>query len=174
MSAGPANLLAIARRAVTPSEHEEQAAVIAWAATWAARWPCLALLYATPNGGHRHKATAGRLKAEGVRSGVPDLVLPAGRGGYLGLYLELKKADGSLADVSDAQRGWLDALAREGYATAVAFGAAHAIRVLTDYCERPLPGRVHRADAPWPHTPVFPARRTTRRAPARPRSAPRK
>ena len=43
-----------------------------------------------PNGGHRNKATAGKLKAEGVRAGVPDLMLLYPRHGYHGLVIELK------------------------------------------------------------------------------------
>lgn len=166
---GPANLLAVARRALTPSEHEEQAAVIAWAALHEEKWPCLSLLYAVPNGGHRHAATAGRLRAEGVRAGVPDLVLPSARGGYCGLYLEMKRAPaggGSLAAVTDDQRAWLVALAAEGYATAVCLGAEAAIRVLAHYCGMP-PTVAHLSAAggaplAWPHTPVFPALRATR------------
>ena len=44
--------------------------------------------WAVPNGGLRSKAEAGRLKKEGVKSGVPDLCLI-----YDGLYfgLEVKK-----------------------------------------------------------------------------------
>ena len=44
--------------------------------------------WAVPNGGKRSKAEAGRLKAEGVKSGVPDLCLI-----YDGMYygLEVKK-----------------------------------------------------------------------------------
>jgi hypothetical protein len=57
--------------------------------------------FAVPNGGHRHIATARKLKAEGVRPGVPDLVfcLPGGR--FAGL--ELKASKGRL---SEHQRGF--------------------------------------------------------------------
>ena len=44
--------------------------------------------WAVPNGGNRNKREAGRLKAEGVKAGVPDLTIV-----YDGLYygLEVKK-----------------------------------------------------------------------------------
>ena len=38
------------------------------------------------NGGKRDKATATALKRQGVKAGVPDVVLPAVRAGYHGLY----------------------------------------------------------------------------------------
>lgn len=47
-------------------------------------------LFAIPNGGARHVATAVKLKREGVRKGVADLHLLAARKGYHGLFLELK------------------------------------------------------------------------------------
>ena len=57
------------------SEHQEQVALFRWAEFAIARWPELALMYAIPNGGHRHKAVAAGLKAEGVKRGVPDVCL---------------------------------------------------------------------------------------------------
>ena len=49
------------------------------------------MLFAIPNGGARSKATAGKLKAEGVVAGVADLCLAIGRGGYGALYIEMKQ-----------------------------------------------------------------------------------
>jgi hypothetical protein len=72
------------------SEHQEQAALIRWAAMSEHQHPELRLLFAIPNGGARSKAAAGKLKAEGVRPGIPDLCLPVPRGGYSALYIELK------------------------------------------------------------------------------------
>ena len=53
------------------SEHLTQKAFFEWAALQ--RIPGIELLHATPNGGGRSKAEAGRLKAEGVRAGQPDV-----------------------------------------------------------------------------------------------------
>lgn len=75
-----------------PTEAQEQITLFSWAAVQAI--PELALLYHIPNGGSRHKAEAARLRAEGVRSGVPDLCLPVPRGGCHGLYIELKRLRG--------------------------------------------------------------------------------
>lgn len=75
------------------------------------------LLYAVPNGGQRSVATAARLKAEGVLAGVPDLFLSAARGGFHGLYIEMK--DGRKGRVSESQRGVMERLTAEGYLCAV-------------------------------------------------------
>lgn len=80
-----------------------------------AGWPASAIV-AIPNGGYRTRAEAARLKAEGVRAGMPDLWLPVARGGRFGLMLELKAAGGRL---SAEQRDMLHRLDAEGYAAAV-------------------------------------------------------
>ena len=95
----------------THDEHAEQVALFRWAAIARSRYPELALLYAIPNGGHRHIQVARRLKAEGVKPGVPDICLPVPRGNWSGLYIELKTARGT---VSKAQRGWLEGIAGPG------------------------------------------------------------
>jgi len=47
-------------------------------------------LFAIPNGGNRNIREAARLKAQGVKSGVHDLMLNIARGPYHGLDIELK------------------------------------------------------------------------------------
>ena len=66
-------------------EAEHQAALFRWASLVSLRLPELRLLFAVPNGGHRHRAVAARLKDEGVKAGVPDLFLPVPRGAFHGL-----------------------------------------------------------------------------------------
>ena len=94
------------------SEHKEQVALFRWAEFAAARRPELRLLHAIPNGGHRHKAVAARMKAEGVRRGVPDICLPVARGPYHGLYIEMKTRRGR---TSADQERWIAALRAQGY-----------------------------------------------------------
>ena len=115
------------------SEHEEQTTLFRWALFARPRYPELALLFAIPNGGERHKAVAARMKAEGVRAGVPDLCLPVARAGFHGLYLELKTTAGR---PSKAQRQWLQALALEGYRAEVCKGWLAAKDVIEDYLGR--------------------------------------
>ena len=73
-------------------EHIEQVHLILWAdrGEVADRHPNAAKLFAIPNGGHRNVVVAGKLKAEGVRPGIPDLCFPEARGGYFGLWASLQ------------------------------------------------------------------------------------
>ena len=71
-------------------EHVQQRELCYWATLHEHIYPELVWLHAIPNGGARSKATAGKLKAEGVRAGVWDLFLPCARGKYHGMYIEMK------------------------------------------------------------------------------------
>ena len=112
------------------SEHDEQAALFGWALLQADVYPPLRLLHAIPNGGHRHKAVAAKMHAEGVKRGVPDICLPVARGDYHGLYIEMKFGR---SRPSDEQLGWLEALAGQGYKTAVCWSFEAAQRVILEY-----------------------------------------
>ncbi len=98
------------------SEHAIQAAFVAWAGLQLGVFPELKLLYAIPNGGKRHKVVAAKLKAEGVKRGVPDLHLPVSRGVYHGLWIETKTPEGVL---SDEQNHFHELLRKEGHAVIV-------------------------------------------------------
>src|SRR3990167_4034108 len=119
-------------------EHKEQCAVIQWARLNETKWPCLKYLFHPANGGKRNIRTAVRLKAGGVKAGVPDLVLPAvryqnvERGLVLaaGLFIEMKSAKGRL---TDSQNEWRDYLIKAGYQHFVCYNAGEAIDVITDY-----------------------------------------
>lgn len=113
------------------TEHDEQVALFEWAALASRHLPDLGMLFAIPNGGARHKAVAGKLRAEGVQSGVPDICLPVARGGFHGLFIELKRASGGA--VSEEQRGWIQALRRQGYHAGVCHGFEAAQAALLRY-----------------------------------------
>lgn len=74
-----------------PSESIEQINLFRWVAFQSATHPELERLYHIPNGGKRYATTAKRLKAEGVKAGVPDLCLPVPRGAYHGLQILSKE-----------------------------------------------------------------------------------
>ena len=116
-----------------PKEGQEQATLMNWAAMHKDVYPELALLFHIPNGGGRSKAEAGRFKAEGVKAGVPDLMLPVARGEYHGLFIELKRLDGGT--VSKAQKEWIRDLNAQGYRAEVCKGWEAASRVIRDYLE---------------------------------------
>ena len=120
-----------AHRAVVATEHAEQVALMRWAAAAVKRYPDLALLFAIPNGGQRHKLVAAKLRAEGVRPGVPDLCLPAPRGHYHGLFVEMKRTAGG--SVSAAQKAWHRELAARDYRVAVCRGWEQAQAAILEY-----------------------------------------
>ena len=115
-----------------PTEHEEQLVVIQWRDLHISKCPELALLHAIPNGGHRHKAVAVKLRAEGVEAGVPDLHLPVARRGFHSLWIELKAEDGK---VSREQQRWLKQLAEQGHCAVLKHGADAAIATIRWYLE---------------------------------------
>ena len=112
-------------------EAREQEALFRWAAYERGKWPELAAMHHIPNGGSRNKAEAARLKAQGVRAGVPDICLPAARGCYHGLYIELKRRNGGR--VSEAQRGWIAYLENAGYCARVCHGWDEARETIEKY-----------------------------------------
>lgn len=114
-----------------PTESEEQQTLFRWAQLQSGAFPELALMYHVPNGGGRSKAEAGRFKAEGVKSGVPDICLPVARGGFHGLYVELKRQRGGI--VSDNQTAWMERLSREGYCVALCMGWEAASKAILEY-----------------------------------------
>lgn len=117
-------------------EHREQVDFILRIEALALRDPrytrAVKRTFAIPNGGRRSKAEAGRLKAEGVRAGVHDLFCSVERGGYHGLYIEMKASEGR---ISDKQREWLDESLEEGYAACVCWDAREAFDMWMAYID---------------------------------------
>lgn len=97
--------------------------------------PVCDLIYHVPNGGHRSFKTSKDLKKQGVKKGVSDLVLPIARGGYFGLYLEIK-AEKSWS-ISESQQEWLSMVEEQGYAAALAVGEEEIKDVLIRYMSMP-------------------------------------
>ena len=116
-------------------EAEEQIAIMNWTEYNLGRFPELALLHHIPNGGQRNSSEAANLKKQGVKAGVPDLCLPVARGGYFGLYIELK-ADKN-CKTSDHQKKWIENLLKQGYQSGVCYGFEDAVKVLEMYLSLP-------------------------------------
>lgn len=91
--------------------------------------------HAIPNGGHRHKKTAARLKAEGVKAGVPDLFVAEPRGAFHGLYLEMKRRAGGRASPAQVER--VRELRTRGYAALFCRGADEAWAAVELYLDHP-------------------------------------
>ena len=114
----------------TNSESNEQISLFEWCEYSAGKYPELKLLFHIPNGGYRTTATAGRMKAEGVKSGVPDLMLPVSKGGYHGLFIEMK-AGKNKPTVN--QEKWIHDLSLQGYLSLVCYGWEEAAKTLMKY-----------------------------------------
>lgn len=118
------------QHAPNPTEHVEAVRLMEQVRMQERAHPALSLFHAIPNGGDRHKATAGKMRAEGQRAGVPDYCLPVARGGFHGLYIELKSLTGY---PSREQREWIARLTAEGFRAEVCRGWQEAWAVLADY-----------------------------------------
>lgn len=102
----------------------------------------------TPNGGVRDKSAAHWLKQEGVKSGVPDvlIIVPFHREGeraYRGVALELKvppEGDKPRSRPSKTQREWLCAFRWADFYSVVVWGADEGIDLLERlYRDTPMP-----------------------------------
>jgi len=92
--------------------------------------PEILLLHAIPNGDWRGFGTGMKLKAQGVMPGIPDLFLPVPKGDYHGLYIELKKAGGS---VKLCQWEIMEALHHHGYCVRITNQLEAAMNILDEY-----------------------------------------
>lgn len=117
------------------SEHAEQAALFAWAASTG--WVELRWLFAIPNGGERNQIVAGKMKAEGVKKGVFDICLPFPSGRFAGLFIEMKKRgrerekNGGLSD--EQLEFEKDIASYRAYATARAYSWEQAASIIQGY-----------------------------------------
>jgi hypothetical protein len=116
-------------RKSTPSEASEQESLVAWLRTRLDPNAERLDFFHTPNGGKRDMTTARALKRQGLSPGVPDIIIitpPPNIPGSKGCFLELKRQDGNMGQVSAAQRKWLSRARHHGYEAVVAFGWRHA------------------------------------------------
>lgn len=118
------------------SEASEQMALVEFATRFQERIPELAWLFHPANGEKRDKATAGRLRAMGVRKGVPDLWLPVARYDPVanvtknGMVIELKFGRNR---ETPEQTAWLGFLARQGWDVHTCYDWMAAARALVRY-----------------------------------------
>jgi len=96
------------------TEHAHQVALFCWMSQQFDKWPELKWAYAIPNGGERNAAVAGRLRAEGVKSGVSDICLPFSKRTFHGFYIEMKKP-GKLKTESANQKEFGAFVTTQGY-----------------------------------------------------------
>ncbi len=89
--------------------------------------------FAIPNGGKRSMTEAGRFKAEGVKSGIPDLCLLMSG---IAFFLEVKRprTDSNPAGrLTENQKIMIEKLEDAGSDTAVVYCVADVISILIDW-----------------------------------------
>jgi hypothetical protein len=121
----------VATRLTCPVEADEQKALFQWARSQEKLRPELKMMFHVANGAYCSEMGRLRLVSEGLRAGVPDVLLPVARGCYHGLAIEMKRVQGGTLKVEQAL--WLRAFREEGWYSLVCYGAGHAIDVITKY-----------------------------------------
>jgi len=111
-------------------ESVEQENVIKWARDNEKSYPFLWMLHSSLNGVKLSKTQAGKAKASGMLSGVPDLFLPVRSFQYCGLYIEMKSATGR---IMPSQSRYLKTVSDFGYAAFVCYSADDAIDKIKSY-----------------------------------------
>jgi len=114
---------------------------------WANPQPKLVRLFAIHNQGHGDAVRGARAKAEGVKTGVPDIMLPVAHRNHTampcnGLFVELKRPKDTkrAGTASEKQFDWLAYLNDEGYIAIICYGWEHAATSIRNYME----GTLHR------------------------------
>ena len=129
---------------VIPSEHQEQVSYISW---FKRQYPKYAkAIFSNPNGadisGHSTKGLSiktvkaikmNKMKKEGFKPGVSDVQLTVSRGGYHGLWVEMKRSNGKEKDVSDDQAAHIELMQELGHMAEWAAGADEAIKITKKY-----------------------------------------
>ena len=133
-----------AKRSNRQIEAGEQIALIEWAdCHW---WGPLLMMIANGAylaGTEQQRRFRGRmLKREGLRPGVPDLLLAWPRKPYSGLFIELKSPPGYQSRISANQAYYLEFLRDCGYRTVTCRGADAAITIIKTYMGSDLVKRV--------------------------------
>ena len=122
------------------SEHIEQVEVVKWARDNEMVCPELSMLFSTLNGipllgisGRLRAVIINRMKAEGMKRGVPDLLFFVARKGYHGLVIEMKV---NTNKPTEEQVSWLDKMHEQGYLAVACWGSEEAKQVIADYLDR--------------------------------------
>jgi VRR-NUC domain len=120
------------------TESSQQRALFAWRALHVGQLPDLKWLHAIPNGGERNDKVAANMKAEGVRSGVVDCFLPVARGGFFGLYIEMKRPGRDArtnGGLSDKQKEFIGDMKDTGYHVVVCYSWQEAVDRICSYLQ---------------------------------------
>ena len=95
------------------------------------QYPELApLMIHIPNGGSRNPIEAANLKKQGVKAGVPDLFFASARGGYYGLFIEMKWGKNKL---TPKQKFYMEILTKGGFQCAICYDFDSFVTIISEY-----------------------------------------
>jgi len=123
-----------ARAETLLSEHLKQVHVFRWAKLNERKYPELACLFAIPNQSNRGVKSGAKMKAEGLRAGLPDICLPVPRRAYNALWIEMKRH--AKLKPTAVQLEWHERLSQNGGCVVVCYTTDGAIKTITDYLEQ--------------------------------------
>lgn len=116
------------RRKPREEEHRLQSACVRW---YRLQYPKMKHnLFAIPNGSRRDAVTGAKLKAEGVLSGISDLILLKSNRFYGALLIEMKTSKGRQ---SESQKEWQHKITADGYKYVVVRSIEDFQREVRDY-----------------------------------------
>jgi hypothetical protein len=120
-------------------EKDEQKLIFKW---WFKQYPKFDMcLFSSLNGislGGSYKQrsiTINSARAQGMLNGVSDIQLCVARGGYHGMFIELKRSNGKESNVTPCQWSFIYAMREQGYYATWCAGHKQAIELITDYME---------------------------------------
>ena len=124
-------------------EADEQAALFRWAKMMERYHPELALLNGSLNGVRLSIGNAVKAKKAGMKKGFPDIQLPIAKGGYHGLFIELKikpyrnhKHKIIYPKISGEQLWWISKLKTMGYRAVICKGFDAAMIEILNYLQQ--------------------------------------
>lgn len=114
------------------SETKQQIQLVKWAAL-----NNIPLVH-IPNQGLRTGKTGAIMARMGMKKGFPDLMLLEARGGYFGLFIEMKQDKRYTTSETNTQHWkdqeyWLRHLLASGYEARMAFGWEHGVGLIEKY-----------------------------------------
>lgn len=111
------------------NEHQEQVAIVKWFRSVYGE-DYYNVFFSIPNGGNRDRVTGFILKNEGMLAGVPDLFLAVARGGYHGMFIEMKTPAGK---VRTSQTVVQEDLSGQGYKVVICKSYFEAKTTIEEY-----------------------------------------
>lgn len=124
------------------SEHDEQSYVFHWVRVFEGKHVKLRTVFATPNGGHRLPTAARKIKAEGARAGVWDILVCCpkydndGNVLFHGMFIEMKVGRNKLTDSQIIFRDNILAVS-DKYKFITCYNWLDAVREISSYLDLP-------------------------------------